>query len=273
MLVDAHVHLYPDPQAGQRAKDGYEIWEYGAGPGVIFCAAPGDPGSLTPYYDDFDHIVVVNLADAATTRLFNEWAMTVASTNSKLTVLAGIDPSLPGMTAHLTEMAAAGARGIKLHPVSQGFVPNDRRLHPIYDLCAGEDLVVLSHSGPGHRSGASARPGEFAPVLRKWPRLRLVLAHLGGASWRESAQFAEAFPQVTFDLSEIIEWTGAPGAPSASELSALICLIGADRVMLGSDFPWYDPNRTADRVASLPGLGSGERAAILGETAARVFRL
>jgi hypothetical protein len=43
--------------------------------------------------------------------------------------------------------------------------------------------------------------------------------------------------------------------------------------MLGSDFPWYDPLRTADRVAGLPRLSNAERAAILGGTAMRVFGL
>jgi predicted TIM-barrel fold metal-dependent hydrolase len=144
----------------------------------------------------------------------------------------------------------------------------------MYELCADAGLVVLSHSGPAPAgSPGSARPGDFAPVLRKWPDLRLVLAHLGGASWRETAAVAADFPQLVFDLSEIIEWTGAPHAPTASELSALIRQIGADRVMLGSDFPWYDPLRTADRVAGLPRLSNAERAAILGGTAMRVFGL
>jgi hypothetical protein len=43
--------------------------------------------------------------------------------------------------------------------------------------------------------------------------------------------------------------------------------------MLGSDFPWCDPVRTADLVDGLPGLGAGERAAILGGTAVRLLDL
>ncbi|MCW2942852.1 MAG: hypothetical protein JWN00_5837, partial [Actinomycetia bacterium] len=146
-------------------------------------------------------------------------------------------------------------------------------LHAIYDTCSDAGLVVLSHSGPGHRGDASARPSEFGPVLQRWPNLRLVLAHLGGASWRETAELAGTYPQVAFDLSEIIEWVGAPHAPSATDLTELIRHIGADRVMLGSDFPWYDPVRTANLVDGLPGLGTEERAAILGGTAVRLLDL
>ena len=84
---------------------------------------------------------------------------------------------------------------------------------------------------------------------------------------------ARAFPNVAFDLCEIIEWMGAPHAPSVEELAALIRDIGPERVVLGSDYPWYEPARTAELVLALPGLSQAEKNAILGENAARLFGL
>lgn len=299
-LVDAHVHVYPDPEAGHNAKDSYVIWEYGDDPGVAFCASPGDVTTLTSVYEKagFDRAIVVHLFDTALARkqlaahlpaaeaaeavadllrASNRWIARTVADSPVAEVLISIDPTVlapRAISAHLAELAAAGVAGVKLHPVVHSFFPNDARLHSMYQFCADAGLVVLSHSGPG-RIGAngSARPGDFAPVLRKWPELRLVLAHLGGASWPETAALAAEFPQVVFDLSEVIEWTGAANAPTAANLSALIRQIGADRIMLGSDFPWYDPLRTADRVAGLPGLSNSERAAILGGTATGFFGL
>ncbi|WP_127360655.1 amidohydrolase family protein [Actinacidiphila soli] len=306
-LVDVHVHLYPNVDAGRQAKDSYVIWEYGDDPGVEFAAAAGDLADLAATYGQagFDRAVVVHLFDtalartvamarpapgrrspeepaditeavAAAMRASNRWAAETARNNPLVEVLVSLDPTVltrREIVDHLTELADAGVRGVKLHPVAQGLLPNDPRLHAIYDICSDAALVVLSHSGPGHRGDASARPSEFGPVLGRWPNLRLILAHLGGASWRETAELADTYPQVAFDLSEIIEWTGAPNAPSTTELAELVRHIGADRVMLGSDFPWYDPVRTADRVDGLPGLGAGERAAILGGTAVRLLDL
>ncbi|MEU0970123.1 amidohydrolase family protein [Streptomyces sp. NPDC005917] len=306
-LVDVHVRLYPNADAGRQAKDSYVIWEYGDEPGVEFAATAGDLADLTTTYGQagFDRAVVVHLFDtalarteamvrpapgrrspeepadvteavAAAMRASNRWAAETARNNPLVEVLVSLDPTVltrREIVDHLTELAGAGVRGVKLHPVAQGLLPNDPRLHAIYDICSDAALVVLSHSGPGHRGDASARPSEFGPVLGRWPNLRLILAHLGGASWRETAELAGTYPQVAFDLSEIIEWTGAPNAPSTTELAALVRHIGADRVMLGSDFPWYDPVRTADRVDGLPGLGAGERAAILGGTAVRLLDL
>jgi predicted TIM-barrel fold metal-dependent hydrolase len=309
-LVDVHVHLYENKDIARRAKDNYVIWEYGDDPGVEFSPIDGDLEDLADTYGKggFDRAVVVHLFETALARheaiarlapgrtgdavskaravvdeavseamvASNLWVAGVARANPMVEVLVTVDPTLltpVALVDHLVELANAGVRGIKLHPVSQGFLPNDVRLHAIYDTCSDAGLVVLSHSGPGHHGGASARPSEFGTVLERWPDLRLVLAHLGGATWRESEELAAAFPQVVFDLSEIIEWVGAPSAPSTSELVGLIRSVGVDRVMLGSDFPWYDPTKTVDRVMSLPGLGPAEKAAIVGGTAVRVLGL
>src|SRR5207248_6586390 len=103
--------------------------------------------------------------------------------------------------------------------------------------------------------------------------LQVVLAHLGGGAWRQTVALAEAFPDVAFDLCEIIEWIGAPQAPTADELARMIQQGGPERVLLGTDFPWYDLERTAGPVMDLPVLGQAEKEAILGENAARILAL
>lgn len=307
-LVDFHVHLYPDETAARRAKETYEIWEYGADPGVVFDAGLGTRQEVTDRYGraGFDAVVLLQLFDlpseraahlarlepglpedlrAEATRQLDEslvgayteanrWAVETAAGEPLLVAFAGVHPGLlpPAVMAdHIAALAKAGARGVKLHPTFNGHRPDDPRLDAIYQLCCDLGLVVLSHSGSGSGGEGSARPGEFAPVLQRWPGLRLVLAHLGGSAYPEAEALAAEFPNVSFDLSEIIEWAGAPNAPSRAELARIVRAIGADRILLGSDFPWYDPVRTAAKVSDLPGLGGAERTAILGGTAMRLL--
>jgi predicted TIM-barrel fold metal-dependent hydrolase len=143
-----------------------------------------------------------------------------------------------------------------------------------FATCAERGLPIVAHCGPDRHGGGWALPGAFAPVLELHRKLPLVLAHLGGAAWPEVAELAASFPAARFDLSEIVCWSGrAPGAPSRPELSGLIREIGAERVLMGSDFPWYEPGAVATAVGELPGLGEGERAAILGENAAALLGL
>jgi uncharacterized protein len=205
-------------------------------------------------------------------RSYNEWILQTAGRSPHLTPLIAADPSVLGGRAgaeHLRRATEAGAKGIKIHPVLQGFFPGDPGMDAIYSLCEELELTVLSHSGSARSAPQYADPFAFSGVMEAHPRLHLLLAHLGGASWHQVRDFAAAFPTVSFDLCEIIAWTGAPDAPTADELGLLIRDIGADRVLFGTDFPWYDLDRTIDQLMELPHLSDEERRGILGENAIR----
>jgi predicted TIM-barrel fold metal-dependent hydrolase len=293
--VDVHMHLYRSKADGAREKAEYEIWEYGDKPDVAFSRYDGDVDDALEAMREagFAHGVVANLFAAALLdddahagggrthgeRLIesNRWACEVAAAHPELTAFVAIDPGVLGgedAAEHLREMAERhGARGVKMHPALGGFMPDDPRLDAVYRTCVDLGLAVLSHSGSDRDGAGYAEPRSFAPVLGACPDLTLVLAHLGGASWKQTADLARAFPRVLFDLCEIIEWTGAPKAPSVPELARLVADVGPDRVMLGTDFPWYDLGRAADLVMGLPGLAVEERESILATNAARVLRL
>jgi uncharacterized protein len=110
-------------------------------------------------------------------------------------------------------------------------------------------------------------------MLRAFPRLRVVLAHLGGGAWRQAAEIARGFPNAYFDCCEILAWIGASNAPDERQFAQLIKEVGTDRVMLGSDFPWYDLGDSVERIMSLPLLSQEEKTAILGGNAVRVLRV
>jgi predicted TIM-barrel fold metal-dependent hydrolase len=308
--VDVHMHLYPSAESGAWWKTGYEIWEYGSKDGVTFSGYDGtvDDALAAMEKAGFQHGVAVNLlsvelfreeamamlprdlpsADreravaeidesmADRFRAANRWLVDVLDPIPGLTPYVGVDPWAlsPGQNVeHLREMAERGARGIKLHPVAQRFEPNDPRMHAVYDACEELGLIVLSHTGSAKGGEAFAEPEAFAGMLARHPGLRVVLAHLGGGSWRQTLALARAFPEVAFDLCEIIEWTGAPGAPTDDDLARLIQEIGPARVMLGTDFPWYDLDRTVELVMGLPLLATGEKREILGANAVRILDL
>jgi predicted TIM-barrel fold metal-dependent hydrolase len=307
LIVDAHMHVYETKAEGERQKTGYEIWEYGKKAGVPFSRYGGDveDALAAMRHAGYAHAVTVNLfvaeiaredalaalppdgdraralAEVNATmgdrlRAFNRWACAVAAAHSEITPFVAVDPeilSTEDNVAHLRELAALGACGVKLHPVVQRFSPDDPRMLPIYRACLELGLAVLSHSGTAKGATQYAEPRAFAEVLRKLPDLTVVLAHLGGGSWRQTAELAQRYPQVAFDCCEIIEWTGAPNAPSDEALARLIRDIGAHRVMLGTDFPWYDLDHTIERVMALPLLSREEKEGMLGANAARILRL
>jgi hypothetical protein len=308
--VDVHMHLYPSAEAGDWWKSGYEIWEYGEKDGVAFGRFSGTVADALAAMQEagFSHGIAVNLLSvelfreeavamlprdlhgedraaavagieatmAERFRAANRWLVDALAPIPRLTPYVGVDPSALSPEAnveHLRAMADRGARGIKLHPVAQRFQPNDPRMGPVYDVCEELGLVVLSHTGSAKGGEPFAEPRAFAAVLQRHPRLTVVLAHLGGGSWRQTLGLARAFPAVAFDLCEIVEWTGAPNAPSDEDLARMIKEIGPERVLLGTDFPWYDLDRTVELVMELPVLSTGEKEQILGANAVGLLGL
>jgi predicted TIM-barrel fold metal-dependent hydrolase len=311
VLVDVHMHLYESKALGAWWKERYQIWEYGAQPpSVRFSRYGGDLQDALRAMTEggFSHAVSVNLfardlareeaifmlpptlqgserqkaiAEIDGTmperlRAFNRWACDLVA-GTPITPYIGIDPwvlSPEDGARHLRDMVENhGARGIKLHPVVQRFRMDDERMLPIYRAAADLGVVVLAHSGPARDGEPYGEPRAFGEVFRRFPDLTVVIAHMGGGAWRQTLEVAQAYPNARFDLCEIIEWTGAADAPSAHDFARLIQGIGADRVMLGTDFPWYDLDETADRVRALPLLSQEEKEGILGQNALRILRL
>jgi predicted TIM-barrel fold metal-dependent hydrolase len=310
IVVDVHMHLYESKAIGEWWKAGYEIFEYGEKPDVPFGPFSGDVDDAVTALATagYAHGVAVNLfsidlfrAEAASAlpeglspderageirrieegmpdrmRTYNRWLVDTLAPIAQLTPFVAVDPwalTPAENVEHLSDMAGRGAKGIKLHPVVQRFEPNDPRMRPVYEACRDMGLVVLSHTGAAKGGETFAEPDSFAPLLREVPGLKVVLAHLGGGRWRQTGAFAAAFPDVAFDICEVIEWTGAPNAPTREELAHLVASVGSERVMLGTDFPWYDLERTVELVMDLPGLARADKERILGENAARILGL
>jgi uncharacterized protein len=299
-VVDVHVHVFAEPD--DPLRDGYDIWEYGERADVDFGQRRGTVDDLLTAMTETPcaHSVILGMfvpdeevaagrraesppegaaaaweADFRRTlpdllRAYNDWVLTTAAQSPHLTPLIAADPTVLGGRAGADLLLAAvgrGAKGIKVHPVLQGFLPDDPRMDPTYATCEEMGLTVLSHSGTSRGDPQWADPFAFSGVMEAHPRLHLLLAHLGGSSWHQIRAFADAFPTVSFDLCEIIAWTGAPGAPTADELGLLIHDIGAHRVLFGTDFPWYELDKTVDQLMDLPHLSDEERRGILGENA------
>ncbi len=102
-------------------------------------------------------------------------------------------------------------RGLKLHPISQAFFPNDTRFYPLWEKCADLGVPVLFHSGQtavgaGLPGGGGlkikyAQPIHMDDVAADFPELNIIMAH-PGVPWREEQlSIALHKPNVYIDLS------------------------------------------------------------------------
>lgn len=302
MRIDTHLHAYADAAEGEYDLTTYPIVEYGDKE-VVFAGVAGtiddaldalssarfDYAALLGSFelpdlphpaDDARHWpaqpAYAHLRDELVA--YNRWLCDQGVAHPVLLPFVTANPAV--MTSdesreHLSEAFGSwGARGMKLHPIAIRTYPDDPGMEGVYDALEEADAPIVFHGGPDKRGYGWSVPGAFAGLAERRPGLKVVVAHLGGASWRDTAALAAAYPQLMFDLSEVVIWSGAPLAPSPEQIVALVREIGVERVVLGSDFPWYTPGETARIVEEdLPGLSVDEQALILGDNAARLLRL
>jgi predicted TIM-barrel fold metal-dependent hydrolase len=77
--------------------------------------------------------------------------------------LVWVNPRLPGYLEETAELLGHPKfLGVKLHPLLDGYHPNDPAVHPLYELLVERDLPVLSSRCPGRsrrRSSPSPKRG------------------------------------------------------------------------------------------------------------------
>ena len=152
-----------------------------------------------------------------------------------------------------------GARGIKLHPRAQRFLPDDPRLEPVFALAAERRVPILIHGGRGLPPIADS----LGRLLDRHAPPALIVAHAGIVDLAAMARNFAGRPGVFFDTSV---W-------SPLDLLDLYRLVPPEQVVYASDYPYgRQPNSLlmAVRTARASGLDDDQVRALLHDTAARI---
>lgn len=301
-VIDTHVHTYKTPEIGLQALSGFDA--------VGCCGTPDElvpimrqagiskavQCNMTPAHSMFK-AAMANLStddDAGRQALLekitgrivgrNEWTCQMAREYAELVPFLSIDPIMgqPAMVDELRDkIENQGACGLKIHPGEGHFFPDDEVLMPVYEILQDHSMPLLSHSGPDivNPDPDYSRPKAFEAVLKAFPGLNVIMAHLGGGFYDEVLEIASQYPNAYFDTSAVLPANESgqalrlhEEALTDDEAVELIRKIGADRVLFGTDYPWFNPAWDLKRFLSL-GFSDDEKKALLGENARRILKM
>ena len=230
--LDAHVHLGRDADGHRLDPDGLladlERWDLGAA--VCFPAnEPGPDGQFAAA-----NAAILAAAERAPDRIIP---------------FCRVDPTALGAMEAMARAAAAGARGLKLHPVAQRFRPDSDEAVAVVRDAASRAWPVVIHAGFGARPLA----GAIGALLDAVPDARLVLAHGGRGDARAIAARLADWPTVMLDTS----------------LAALadLAVLPPSRLAFGSDRPYGDHGTAlllVRRAADVAGWSADDLAGVMG---------
>jgi aminocarboxymuconate-semialdehyde decarboxylase len=196
-------------------------------------------------------------------------------------------------------VGSLGLRGAMIDPNALGRPLGDRALDPFWKTAADLGAPVMLHPflleaverfGRHYLHNLAGYPLEttlaaasliLGGTLDRFPPLEVVLVHGGGFLPYHVGRFDRghaARPEVR------VEGAGPPSSylrrfhydtllQFAPALAYLVGVVGADRVLLGSDHPFWLGDPEPLRIVRAAGLPPPAQSAILGDNAARLFRL
>lgn len=140
--------------------------------------------------------------------------------------------------ALIRDLADAGVRGLKFHPLLDGAYPiNDRVLvKPLMEVIAERELVVLSHCGEVW----TATPALMADLALDFPSISFIVGHSGHYGFHmEALAFGNRIPNLYLDTTEFYP---------AWWISEAVRVVGAQKVVWGSDIPYLPYGQELDKI-------------------------
>jgi len=231
-------------------------------------------------------------------REINEWGCDVGKRFPQLLPFSCISPELGGAEGMVKEVelrASQGVKGIKLHPGMFSFFPDDEVMFPAYEKCQELGLPVVADSAtwptphilveypsPVKMTASQAvvdygEPKNWARVAETFPKLTIILAHLGSAWWDERVELAQKYPNIYFDTSQGFSAPDRiPYSPhrglAEEDVPRIFHKIGIEKILFGTDFPALAPQPQIEQILRIP-LTDEEKQKILAGNAKRILRI
>ena len=274
MIVDFHTHVFP-PQLKEQRESYLErdttLADLYRNPKAKMATAEDLIQAMDDDGVDLSVVLGIGWTDDGLAREANDYVIdSVRRYPDRLAGFAGVNPSWGEAAAREADRCArSGLSGIgELHPDSQSFDLGDpTTMTPLMEAVREHGLVVTTHSSEpvGHSYAGKGRTGPevLMRFVHSFSDVSVVCAHWGGG-----LPFYALMPEVRADLSNVYFDTAAsPFLYSPGVWPAVASLIGADKILLGSDYPLL---RAARLLREIEGsaLSPEERERVTGRNAA-----
>ena len=170
--------------------------------------------------------------------------------------------------------------GVKLHPGYGHFFANDERCSDVYELCAKHGLPVIFHTGDtfGAKNALVryANPIYIDDVAVKFPKLKMVIAHMGYPCWvREAAEVIRKNKNVYADFSGTLSLTKkfekTHNESVKKDILWLAAYCGTGKILFGTDYDLYDQGQYVKFLESFTDFSKADMECIRHRNAERVF--
>lgn len=191
----------------------------------------------------------------------NNWISQID--NDMVIKFGSLHPEYRQIEKELNRMEKMGIKGIKLHPEFQQFYVNDKNMFEIYEMIQ-DRFIILFHAGD--EVFEYSHPRYLREVIDNFPKLKLIIAHMGGyMRWDEAEKFLVG-QNLYFDTSSTLFVL-----PEARMID-IIRKHGPEKILFGTDYPIIKHKYEVNRFLRLD-LTDEEKELIMWKNAYKLLNL
>jgi uncharacterized protein len=175
--------------------------------------------------------------------------------------LAWVNPHMPNHLSETRELLDHSKfLGVKLHPIYDGFHPNDPAVHKVLELLVERKLPLLIHCG----HPIFSLPWSIEELVVNFPDARVIIGHMGHCDARlvdATIAIATRHQNVYLDTS---------GMQMPRKIYDAAEKIGPRRIVFGSDLPSHHPAVEIMKIR-VSGLSENDVERVLTKNGRRLF--
>ncbi len=203
----------------------------------------------------------------------NQWALQFSRATPDCLTTATFYPE-PDAGDYVDAAIRDGVQVFKAHVQVGRYQPDDPLLDPVWGAIEDAQIPVVTHCGSGPVPGEHTGPEPIRRLLRRYPRLRLIVAHMGMPEYAEFLDICETAVDVRLDTTMAFTPFVDETMPFPSAQLRRLPQLG-DRILFGSDFPNipYGYAEAMRAITQIPGVDDSWLRAVFHDNAATLFSL
>jgi len=258
VIIDFHTHVFPPQVKKKRSKyidsDPCFAILYSSSDARL---ATADELIASMDKNGVDISVIVNIGWTTHELCVetNDYILeSIARYPRRLIGFCAVQPnSYDAAIAEIERCTKGGVRGVgEMRPDMQLFdLRDDEVMEPFIKVIKEHKLILLTHTSEpvGHEYPGKGvvTPEMLYPLITSFPDLIIVCAHWGGG-----LPFYALMPEVKQAMSNVFFDTAAsPLLYSPQVYEQVVQLVGADKILFGSDYPLLAQSRLIKEIESL----------------------
>jgi len=170
----------------------------------------------------------------------------------------GVNPNYAdGVEEEIRRMSARGMKHLKIHSI-HAISYEDKKYDPVFEWAEANETCVVAHTWGGKDLD------QLANRARRHPRARCIAAHAGCSEADKYIELARTIKNLYLEI--------CLSAAPYGMVEKLVRGAGAEKVLYGSDMPFYSMNPTIGRVLWAR-MSDDEKRRVLGLNARELLAL